>query len=87
MVGFSALCNRWLSSGDILVADRDWEDDLIDQIQFMYDNGFRAIEDNGMKSRSKSIQEKISRIKELEMNSFVIGTVKNKKEESSVIFV
>ena len=28
-----------------------------------------------------------SRIKELEMNSFVIGTVKNKKEESSVIFV
>ena len=36
-------------------------DDLIDQIQFMYDNGFRAIEDNGMKSRSKSIQEKISK--------------------------
>ena len=61
MVGFWALCNRWLSSGDILVADRDWEDDLIDQIQFIYDNGFRAIEDNGMKSRSKSIQEKISR--------------------------
>ena len=28
-----------------------------------------------------------SRIKELEMNSFVIGTVKNKKEESSVIFL
>ena len=28
-----------------------------------------------------------SRIKELGMNSFVIGTVKNKKEESSVIFV
>ena len=27
------------------------------------------------------------RIKELEMNSFIIGTVKNKKEESSVIFV
>ena len=27
------------------------------------------------------------RIKELEMNSFVIGTVKNKKEKSSVIFV
>ena len=27
------------------------------------------------------------RIKELKMNSFVIGKVKNKKEESSVIFV
>ena len=28
-----------------------------------------------------------TRIKELKMNSFVIGKVKNKKEESSVIFV
>ena len=28
-----------------------------------------------------------SRIKELKINSFVIGEVKNKKEESSVIFV
>ena len=36
-------------------------DDLIDQIQFMYDYGFKAIEDNGMKSRSKSMQEKISK--------------------------
>jgi len=34
--------------------------DVIDQIQFMYDNGFRSIEDNGMKSRSKSVQNKIS---------------------------
>ena len=36
MVGFWALCNRWLSSGDILVADRDWEDDLIDQMVEMF---------------------------------------------------
>ena len=36
MVGFSALCNRWLSSGDVLVADRDWEDDLIDQMVEMF---------------------------------------------------
>ena len=36
MVGFSALCNRWLSSGDILAADRDWEDDLIDQMVEMF---------------------------------------------------
>ena len=34
---------------------------LIDQIQFMYDNGFRSIEDNGMKSRTKSVQDKISK--------------------------
>ena len=36
MVRFWALCNRWLSSGDILVADRDWEDDLIDQMVEMF---------------------------------------------------
>ena len=27
--------------------------DLIDQIQFMHDQGFRSLEDNGMKNRSK----------------------------------
>ncbi len=32
---------------------------FLDQIQFMYDMGFRAIEDNGMLSRSKDEQEKI----------------------------
>ena len=36
-------------------------DDLIDQLQFMYDHGFRSLEDNGMKSRSKSDQNKISK--------------------------
>ena len=35
-------------------------EDLIDQIQYMYDRGFRAIEDNGMKNRSVSAQNKIS---------------------------
>ncbi len=34
--------------------------DLIDQIQFMYDHGFRSLEDNGMKSRSKSDQKRIA---------------------------
>jgi hydroxypyruvate isomerase len=36
-------------------------DDPIDQLQFMYDHGFRSLEDNGMKSRSKSNQNKISK--------------------------
>ncbi len=33
--------------------------DFIDQIKFMYDMGFRAIEDNGMLGRPKEEQEKI----------------------------
>ena len=36
-------------------------DDPIDQLQFMYHHGFRSLEDNGMKSRSKSDQNKISK--------------------------
>ena len=36
-------------------------DDPIDQLQFMYDHGFRSLEDNGMKSRSQSDQNKISK--------------------------
>ena len=36
-------------------------DNPIDQLQFMYDHGFRSLEDNGMKSRSKSDQNKISK--------------------------
>ena len=35
-------------------------ENLIDQIQYMYDRGFRALEDNGMKNRSISTQNKIS---------------------------
>jgi hydroxypyruvate isomerase len=33
--------------------------EFVDQIKFMYDQGFRAIEDNGMLGRSKEEQEKI----------------------------
>lgn len=33
--------------------------DPIDQIKFMYDNGFRAIEDNGMMSKPPELQQKI----------------------------
>lgn len=35
-------------------------DDLIDQIRFMYERGFRALEDNGMMKRSVKDQEKIA---------------------------
>lgn len=35
--------------------------DFIDQIRFMYDQGFRAIEDNGMLSRPTEEQEKIGK--------------------------
>lgn len=35
-------------------------DDLLDQLQFMADTGFTAMEDNGMKGREISMQEKIA---------------------------
>jgi hydroxypyruvate isomerase len=35
-------------------------DDLLDQLQFMADAGFTAMEDNGMKGREVSMQEKIA---------------------------
>ena len=34
--------------------------DLVDQINFIADVGFRAFEDNGMKGRSAGVQEKIA---------------------------
>lgn len=33
--------------------------DFLDQLKFAYDNGFRAMEDNGMMQRDKGMQEKI----------------------------
>jgi hydroxypyruvate isomerase len=35
-------------------------EDLLDQLQFMADNGFKSLEDNGMKGREVSMQEKIA---------------------------
>ncbi len=35
-------------------------DDLIDQLRFMTDQGFRSLEDNGMKGRSVADQERIA---------------------------
>jgi hydroxypyruvate isomerase len=34
-------------------------DNFLDQIQFAYDNGFRAVEDNGMRGRDAEMQKKI----------------------------
>ena len=49
-------------------------DDPIDQINYMADLGFKAFEDNGMRSRSMSLQEKISNTlvqRGIEMGVFV----------------
>ena len=35
--------------------------DLLDQIQFMHAQGFRSLEDNGMKGRTKQVQNKIAK--------------------------
>ena len=56
-------------------------DDLLDQLQFMHDEGFVALEDNGMAKRSVADQEKIAkRLNDLgmEMGVFVAtGDFKN----------
>ncbi len=49
-------------------------DDPLDQLQFMADEGFTALEDNGMRRRPKDLQERIARTMErlgLEMGVFV----------------
>jgi len=52
--------------------------ELLDQIQFMADEGFRAMEDNGMKGRTVEMQEKMaSKMANLgmEMGVFVAHTI------------
>lgn len=46
-------------------------DDIIDQLKFMADHGFRALEDNGLPKRSVADQERIG--KELERLNFQMG--------------
>ncbi len=49
--------------------------DFVDQIKFMYDQGFRAIEDNGMLKRTKEEQDKIGSTPskaEMTMGVFVV---------------
>jgi hydroxypyruvate isomerase len=53
-------------------------EDLLDQVQFMADAGFRAMEDNGMKNREVGMQEKIaSKMANLgmDMGVFVAHTI------------
>jgi hydroxypyruvate isomerase len=53
-------------------------DDLIDQIKFMADVGFTAMEDNGMKNRTIDMQEKIATTMSglnLKMGVFVAHTI------------
>ena len=46
--------------------------DLLDQLQFMHDQGFRSLEDNGMKGRTKQVQNNIAKkMKRLGMILFV----------------
>ena len=53
-------------------------EDLLDQLQFAADNGFRAFEDNGMKGRDVRTQEKVASKMSalgLEMGVFVAHTI------------
>ena len=57
-------------------------DDPIDQISFMADNGFTAFEDNGMKNRSLSMQNKIADVmlkRDMKMGVFVAHEIAWKK--------
>jgi hydroxypyruvate isomerase len=53
-------------------------DDLIDQLRFMHEVGFRALEDNGMRGRPVELQERIGRELErlgMQMGVFVAHTI------------
>ncbi len=53
-------------------------EDPIDQLKFMADQGFRAFEDNGMKGRDVSLQERMAKTMQdlgLEMGVFVAHTI------------
>ncbi len=59
-------------------------EDLLDQLQFMADSGFTAMEDNGMKGREVSMQERIaSKMANLgmEMGVFVAHTISWKEAD------
>lgn len=56
--------------------------DILDQIKFMHDQGFRAIEDNGMMKREPAMQEKIGNLLSklgMQMGVFVIDAGDNWK--------
>ncbi|HEU4554729.1 MAG TPA: TIM barrel protein [Chitinophaga sp.] len=56
--------------------------DFLDQIRFMHDQGFRAIEDNGMLKREPAMQEKVGSLLaklDMQMGVFVIDSGDNWK--------
>ncbi|SHM36080.1 hydroxypyruvate isomerase [Chitinophaga jiangningensis] len=56
--------------------------DFLDQIKYMYDQGFRSIEDNGLLGRDVAMQEKIGSLlaqKNMTMGVFVVDTGNNWK--------
>ncbi|MEL7005380.1 MAG: TIM barrel protein, partial [Bacteroidota bacterium] len=60
--------------------------DPVDQIKFIADQGFRAIEDNFLKMRSKAEQERIAR--ELELQGMTMGVfVHNLDTWNEAVFV
>lgn len=71
--------------------------DFIDQIKYMYDKGFRAIEDNGMTGRSPEMQARIGETlakSGMQMGVFVVpkggngaNTLATKKKEHIDIFL
>ncbi|RAJ85536.1 hydroxypyruvate isomerase [Chitinophaga dinghuensis] len=57
-------------------------DNFLDQIKYMHDQGFRAIEDNGMLGRDTAMQDKIGSLlaqKNMTMGVFVVDTGNNWK--------
>lgn len=71
--------------------------DLIDQIKYMYDKGFRSIEDNGMTARTPELQSKVGETLAklgMRMGVFVVpkggngaNTLATKKKEHIDIFL
>lgn len=71
--------------------------DLLDQIRFMHDQGFRALEDNGMMKRTSQMQEKIGNLLAklgMQMGVFVLdkggngaNTFASGKQEYTDIFL
>lgn len=72
-------------------------DDLIAQLDFMYEKGFRSLEDNGMMGRPKEVQEKIGKHLSslgMDMGVFVLdkggnaaNTFTSGKEENTEVFL
>ena len=53
-------------------------DDLVDQLNFIYERGFRALEDNSMKKRSLADQERVAKTMsklDMTMGVFVAHTI------------